>query len=51
MTPNENPMKHPDEPEAGGDGVPHFGRLVILLVAVVALIGVMTFASVAYFSP
>lgn len=51
MNPDENPMQHPEEPAAGPGGTPHFGRLLLVLVAVVALIGVMTFVSVAYYSP
>ena len=32
------------------DGTPKFGRLVIVLVLAVALIGVLTFAAEAYYS-
>jgi hypothetical protein len=47
---SENPMDHPEEQPAGSDEGPHFGRLLILLVFAVMLIGVITFASEAYFS-
>lgn len=50
MSNENNPMNHPDEPPAGGDGVPHFGRLLIVLLIVVLLIGLLTFGSEAYFS-
>lgn len=47
---DENPMQHPQEQPAGSSGSPHFGRLLIILALAVVLIGVLTFASVAYFS-
>lgn len=50
VEPGGNPMQHPEEPAAGTDGVPKFGRLLIALLLVVLLIGVLTFASEAYFS-
>ncbi|GAC1416798.1 MAG: hypothetical protein NVSMB6_19050 [Burkholderiaceae bacterium] len=50
MEPDNNPMQHPKEQAVGADGVPKFGRLLILLLVVVLLIGVLTFASEAYFS-
>jgi hypothetical protein len=50
MSIEDNPMNHPDEPAAGNDGVPHFGRLLIVLLIVVLLIGLLTFGSEAYFS-
>ena len=34
----------------GSDGTPKFGRLLIVLVLAVALIGVLTFAAEAYYS-
>lgn len=34
---------------AGDDGSPKFGRLLLVLLAAVALIGVITFASEAYY--
>ena len=51
MAPDENPMQHPEEPVAGADGIPHFGRLLVILVFAVVMIGVMTFVSEAYFTP
>ncbi|MES2261569.1 MAG: hypothetical protein V4724_23880 [Pseudomonadota bacterium] len=39
---------HPDQPE--DDGSPKFGRLLIVLVLAVMLVGLITFASEAYFS-
>ncbi len=50
LNPDENPMHHPDEPEAGGEGSPRFGRLLIVLLIAVLMIGVLTFAGEAYFS-
>jgi len=46
----DSPMLHPKEQAAGSDGSPRFGRLLIVLVLAVVLIGVITFASEAYFS-
>lgn len=46
----DNPMHHPDEQTAGTDGSPKFGRLLIVLILVVVLIGIITVASEAYFS-
>ncbi|SNS41078.1 hypothetical protein SAMN06265795_102589 [Noviherbaspirillum humi] len=37
-----NPMNHPEEQPAGTDGAPKFGRLLIVLVAAVVLIGIIT---------
>lgn len=34
----------------GSDGTPKFGRLLIVLLLAVALIGVLTFAAEAYYS-
>ena len=34
----------------GSDGTPKFGRLLIVLMLAVALIGVLTFAAEAYYS-
>ncbi len=48
--PGGNPMNHPEEPPTGTDGEPKFGRLLIVLVAVVAIIGLLTWASEAYFT-
>jgi hypothetical protein len=46
----ENPMQHPEEQPAGSDGSPKFGRLLIVLVLVVILIGFITFASEWFYS-
>ncbi len=43
-------MQHPEEPEAGSDDSPRFGRLLIVLLIAVMMIGVLTFAGEAYFS-
>jgi hypothetical protein len=45
-----NPMNHPDEQPTGVEGTPRFGRLLIVLVLVVALIVLITWASEAYYS-
>jgi hypothetical protein len=45
-----NPMNHPDEPAAGADGKPKFGRLLLVLLVAVALIVVITFVSEAMYS-
>lgn len=45
-----DPMNHPDEQPTGTDGVPRFGRLLLVLVAVVLLIVAITFASEAAYS-
>ena len=50
MNPEENPMQHPEEQPVGGEGSPRFGLLLIVLLLAVMLIGVLTFASEAYFS-
>ncbi|PUA20261.1 hypothetical protein [Glaciimonas sp. PCH181] len=41
----DNPMGHPEEQPTGTDGTPKFGRLLIVLVLMVILIGFITFAS------
>ena len=46
----ENPMNHPEELPAGSDGSPKFGRLLIVLVLAVILIGFITFASEWFYS-
>lgn len=46
----ENPMQHPEEQPSGSDGSPKFGRLLIVLVLVVILIGFITFASEWFYS-
>lgn len=46
----ENPMNHPEEQATGSDGSPKFGRLLIVLVLSVILIGFITFASEWFYS-
>jgi len=46
----ENPMHHPEEQPTGSEGSPKFGRLLIVLVLVVILIGFITFASEWFYS-
>ena len=48
--PGGNPMNHPEEQPAGRDGQPKFGRLLIVLAAVVAIIVLVTWGSEAYFT-
>ncbi len=50
VDPMQNPMKHPEEQPAGGDGSPKFGRLLVVLILAVLLIVAITFGSEAYFS-
>lgn len=50
MLPDDNPMQHPEEQPAGTGDSPRFGRLLVVLVIAVLFIGIMTFASEAYFS-
>lgn len=45
-----NPMNHPEEQQAGTDGSPKFGRLLIVLVLSVILIGFITYASEWFYS-
>ena len=45
---HDNPMKHPDEPPSGAYHGPHFGRLLVVLVLAVMLLGLITWVSVAY---
>lgn len=44
---DDNPMQHPDEQPYGSDEGPKFGKLLVVLGIAVALIGVITWASVA----
>jgi hypothetical protein len=46
----DNPMNHPEEQPTGTDGSPKFGRLLIVLVLAVILIGFITFASEWFYS-
>jgi hypothetical protein len=48
--PLNKPEKHPEEQPAGSDDAPKFGRLLIVLIIAVVLIGVITLGSEAYFS-
>ena len=50
IDPLPNPMNHPDEPPAGTDGQPQFGRLLIVLALAVLIIVAITVGSQAYFS-
>ena len=50
MTPDENPMNHPDEQPPPGNDSPRFGRLLVVLVLVVAMLGLLTFAAETYYS-
>ena len=45
-----NPMNHPDELPAGAEGVPRFGRLLLVLALAVLIIVAVTLASQAWFS-
>lgn len=45
MAHEDNPMGHPEEQPTGTDGTPKFGRLLIVLILMVILIGFITFAS------
>lgn len=47
---HDNPSQHPQQPADGDNGSPKFGRLLIVLVLAVVLIGLITFASEAFFS-
>ena len=42
-------MTDQNRPAEDGDGTPKFGRLLIVLLGAVALIGLITFASEAYY--
>jgi hypothetical protein len=48
--PGGNPMNHPEEQPAGTDGMPKFGRLLVVLVLVVLIIALVTWASEKYLS-
>ncbi len=50
MTPDENPMDHPQEQPPAGNGSPRFGRLLIVLVLAVVMIGVLTFVAESYYT-
>ncbi|KAF3999624.1 hypothetical protein [Glaciimonas immobilis] len=46
----DNPMGHPEEQPTGTDGTPKFGRLLIVLILMVIVIGFITFASEWFYS-
>lgn len=48
--PGGNPMNHPQEQPTGAEGMPKFGRLLVVLVLVVLLIGLVSWASEKYLS-
>lgn len=48
--PPHNPMQHPDEQPGSMPDSPRFGRLLIVLVLAVLMVGVLTLASEAYFT-
>ncbi len=43
---DDNPMQHPDEQPYGHDKGPQFGKLLVVLVISVALLGVIVWVSV-----
>ena len=46
---DDNPMRHPEEQPVNPAGeTPRFGRLLVVLVLAVALLGLITWASVEY---
>jgi hypothetical protein len=47
---NDKPMQHPEEQASGADGMPKFGRLLIVLALAVAIMVILTFGSEAYYS-
>ncbi len=46
----DNPMQHPDEQPSGGSDGPHFGKLLIVLILAVVIIGIVTIVSEAFVS-
>ena len=48
--PKSNPMNHPEDPSTGVDGSPKFGRLLIVLVLTVILLGFLTWGTEAFYS-
>ena len=48
--PRDNPMNHPEEQPTGVEGSPKFGRLLIVLVITVIALGLLTWATEAYYS-
>lgn len=47
---NNNPMNHPPEQQAGSDGNPKFGRLLLVLLGAVLTIVAITLISEAMYS-
>ncbi len=47
---SDNPMQHPEEQPSGGSDGPHFGKLLIVLIIAVVIIGIVTIVSEAYLS-
>ena len=50
MNKDTNSMQHPEEPQAGTDDSPKFGRLLIVLVLAVLAVIALTFIAEAYYS-
>jgi hypothetical protein len=48
--PQKNPMNHPEEPPTGVEGSPKFGRLLIVLIITVIGLGLLTWATEAFYS-
>lgn len=48
--PKSNPMNHREEPSNGVDGPPKFGRLLIVLVLTLILLGFLTWGTEAFHS-
>jgi hypothetical protein len=48
--PQKNPMNHPEEQPTGVEGSPKFGRLLIVLILTVILLGLLTWATEAFYS-
>lgn len=49
VEPDHNPMNHPAEQPAGSDDAPKFGRLLLVLAALVLFIVLLTFLTEAYY--
>jgi hypothetical protein len=47
---DQNPMNHPEEQPTGTDGVPKFGRLLVILLLAVLSIAALTFFSEKFYS-
>lgn len=46
----DNPMHHPEEQPTGSDATPKFGRLLLVLLCAVLAIGILTLASVRFYT-